>query len=229
MKAAVDEGLVTKVSDAIETFTPEDNKFALYDLVTDYLDALDIRDRRLEAELARLRVHAHAAITPSCSSVASLRDTAVFGDGTAGTPECAPRRACDEAEHNGFVVLERNLGDVRFPPFVAFASSVILFVLGLLMLHWYEKDRKEHRRRRAQAAAATTSTDARIASASRPTSEDRDAPCLIVLAQQLVDAGGEDGQGGLAFVLLVVLVAVICRRALLHGPRPQAAAERDEN
>jgi hypothetical protein len=29
----------------------------------------------------------------------------------------------------------------------------------------------------------------------------------FVLAQQLVDAGGENGQGGLAFVLLVVLVA----------------------
>jgi hypothetical protein len=29
---------------------------------------------------------------------------------------------------------------------------------------------------------------------------------MSVLAQQLVDAGGEDGQGGLAFVLLVILV-----------------------
>src|SRR4029078_595605 len=37
VKAAVDEGLITKVSNAVETFTPEDNKFALYDAVTDYL------------------------------------------------------------------------------------------------------------------------------------------------------------------------------------------------
>ena len=29
---------------------------------------------------------------------------------------------------------------------------------------------------------------------------------MDLIAQQLVDAGGEDGQGGLAFVLLVVLV-----------------------
>ena len=31
----------------------------------------------------------------------------------------------------------------------------------------------------------------------------------MMLAQQLVDAGGENGQGGLAFVLLAVLVMVI--------------------
>jgi hypothetical protein len=31
----------------------------------------------------------------------------------------------------------------------------------------------------------------------------------MVLAQQLVDAGGENGQGGLAFVLLTVLVIAI--------------------
>ena len=29
---------------------------------------------------------------------------------------------------------------------------------------------------------------------------------MSVLAQQIVDAGGENGQGGLAFVLLVILV-----------------------
>ena len=29
---------------------------------------------------------------------------------------------------------------------------------------------------------------------------------MNVLAQQIVDAGGENGQGGLAFVLLVILV-----------------------
>jgi hypothetical protein len=32
---------------------------------------------------------------------------------------------------------------------------------------------------------------------------------MSVIAQQLVDAGGEDGQGGLAFVLLAILVMAI--------------------
>ena len=48
----------------------------------------------------------------------------------------------ENAKDNGFVVLEYNLGDVRFPPLVAFISSVILFVLGLIMFGWYEKDRR---------------------------------------------------------------------------------------
>ena len=41
---------------------------------------------------------------------------------------------------------------------------------------------------------------------------------------QLVDAGGERGQGGLAFVLLDGLLLAVLRGAVLHGPRAQAAA-----
>ena len=40
----------------------------------------------------------------------------------------------------GYVILQRDLGSLRVPPFVAFGMSLILFVLGLLMLHWREKD-----------------------------------------------------------------------------------------
>ena len=45
-------------------------------------------------------------------------------------------------------------------------------------------------------------------------------------AQQLVDAGGEgNGSGGLAFVLMVVMVVDHRRLALLHGPRaPESSA-----
>ena len=38
------------------------------------------------------------------------------------------------------MVLFRDLGSLRFPPFVAFVISFILFGLGLLALHWREKD-----------------------------------------------------------------------------------------
>jgi uncharacterized membrane protein len=50
----------------------------------------------------------------------------------------------------------------------------------------------------------------------------------IVLAQQ-VDAGGENGQGGLAFVLLVVLVAGIWGALLFMDRIRKRSAERDEN
>ena len=60
------------------------------------------------------------------------------------------------------MVLEYNLGDVRFPPIVAFTSSVILFALGLLSLHWYEKDRKAIAEATAAAAAPTSTTPDRV-------------------------------------------------------------------
>jgi hypothetical protein len=37
-------------------------------------------------------------------------------------------------------VLEYDLGSVRLPPFVAFVLSALCFGLGLLCLHWREKD-----------------------------------------------------------------------------------------
>ena len=51
----------------------------------------------------------------------------------------------------------------------------------------------------------------------------------FVLAQQLVDAGGGDGQGGLAFVLLVVLVAAIAGALFFMDHIRKRSAERDEN
>ena len=50
-------------------------------------------------------------------------------------------------------MLFRDLGSLRVPPFVAFFMSLILFVLGLLMLHWREQDEQKPRRSAAAAAA----------------------------------------------------------------------------
>ena len=49
-----------------------------------------------------------------------------------------------------------------------------------------------------------------------------------VFAQQLVDAGGGDGQGGLAFVLLVVLVAAIWGALFFMDRIRKRSAEREE-
>jgi len=52
---------------------------------------------------------------------------------------------------------------------------------------------------------------------------------MDVLAQQLVDAAGENGGGGLAFVLLVVMVVVIWGALLfMDRIRKQRAADEDE-
>jgi hypothetical protein len=53
---------------------------------------------------------------------------------------------------------------------------------------------------------------------------------MDVIAQQLVDASGENGGGGLAFVLLVVMVIVIWGSLLfMDRVRKQRAADKDES
>jgi hypothetical protein len=57
---------------------------------------------------------------------------------------------CDEtSDKNGFVVLTKDLGQLRLPPILAFISSLVLFGLGLLGLHWRERDEAERARERA--------------------------------------------------------------------------------
>jgi hypothetical protein len=63
-------------------------------------------------------------------------------------PECV-----EGSDNNGFLVLSRDLGSLRVPPIVAFVASVLLFGLGLLALHWREKDERAAKKR-AEAASA---------------------------------------------------------------------------
>ena len=51
---------------------------------------------------------------------------------------------------------------------------------------------------------------------------------MNVIAQQLVDAAGENGGGGLAFVLLVVMVVVIWGALFFMDRVRKRNAERDE-
>ena len=133
VKAAVDEGLVTQGRQrgrdvhargqrvrASSPTSPTTSSSSTYEIGGS------------EPELARLRVHAHAAVRGRASSVAPTRTPTVVRHGPADARVCDRRHR--SAENNGFVVLEFNLGDVRLPPIVAFFSSIILFVLGLLML-----------------------------------------------------------------------------------------------
>ncbi len=144
VKAAVDEGLVTKVDDAIETFTPEDNEFAIYTEVTDFL----VVNTWVIGGSEPSWLDGEFRHTPKYAVVQFCGDNpdTVFGL-PVPTPECAPD-GTEAAENDGFVILELNLGDVRFPPIIAFFSSIILFVLSLILFGWYEKDR------RAEVAAA---------------------------------------------------------------------------
>jgi hypothetical protein len=58
-----------------------------------------------------------------------------------GDPIPAP--TCDTAQQPTTIVLEKDLGSVRFPPFMTMVASAILFALSLLGLHWRERDLQE--------------------------------------------------------------------------------------
>jgi hypothetical protein len=139
IKAAVDEGLVEKKDTAVEKFTAEDNRFARFAQVTDYLttgtwEIGGSNPSWLDFEFTHSPKHAAVQI---CGVAGNTQPFGVVPD----VPSCAPDGSA-EADENGYVVLEFNLGDVRLPPIIAFASSIILFVLSLVMFGWYEKDRK---------------------------------------------------------------------------------------
>jgi hypothetical protein len=59
-------------------------------------------------------------------------------------PRCAPNS-------KQVLVLRKNLGSLRVPPFVAFLAFTMMFALSLLGLHWRERDLQE-----AKAAAGAT-------------------------------------------------------------------------
>ena len=62
------------------------------------------------------------------------------------------------SDQSGFLVLKRDLGSLRVPPFVAWISAILLFGLGLLLLHWREKD--ELAAKQAAEAATKSETEA---------------------------------------------------------------------
>ncbi len=54
-----------------------------------------------------------------------------------------PDPTCDPDKQATTIVLEKDLGSLRFPPFMVMISSGIMFALFLLGLHWRERDLQE--------------------------------------------------------------------------------------
>lgn len=129
VKAAVDEALVTPKPVGGEPAEP--TKFGRFGEVTDYkvVNTYEIggsKPNPLDFELTHKPLYAVAEYCPV------KKVEPVFG-----TPPPEPTCASDK---RFFLVLERDLGSLRVPPIVAFVMSVLLFGLGLLGLHWREKD-----------------------------------------------------------------------------------------
>jgi hypothetical protein len=138
VKAAVDQGLIVQKEIKAEGPLPEGaNKYAKFDEVTQYkvLSTYEVggsNPNPLDFELTHKPLY---AVVTYCE--VQLPNTP-FGIAPPKNPPCKTG-----SDLSGVVILERDLGSVRVPPIVAFISSVLLFGLGLLALHWRERDEQE--------------------------------------------------------------------------------------
>jgi hypothetical protein len=139
VKAAVDEALVTQVETPTEPLAEGANKFAEFAEVSDYqvLAVYEVGGSDPQFWKLQLTHEPLVAVAQFCQVQPPPPDRPF------GLPPLPPE--CDTAEgaNSGYVVLHRDLGSLRVPPFVALGMSVILFGVGLLALHWRERDEME--------------------------------------------------------------------------------------
>jgi hypothetical protein len=139
VKAAVDAVLVPKEATPTEPLGPDDNKFAIdaFQDVTRYmiLNTFEVGGSNPQFWKLQFTHDPLYAVAQFCQVNVAPEDRPSV------LPPIPPE--CDRNGETGFVVLKRDLGSVRVPPFVAFCAFTILFLLGLLMLHWREKDEME--------------------------------------------------------------------------------------
>jgi hypothetical protein len=153
LKAVVDANLVRKQPIANIPQAPDANKYAQFDLVTEYqttkyFEVGGSNPHLLDWQLSHRPLY---AVVQYCAVVPSNLPF--------GVPPPPP--VCDTSSpKNGFVVLKREFGTLRLPPVVTFLLSVILFGLGLLALHWREKDERAAARATAPSTGSLTPSPA---------------------------------------------------------------------
>jgi hypothetical protein len=153
VKAAADENLIQ-----VEALPSEGQKaqqaalhqqFARFPLVTDYMavatyETGGAKPNPLDFEITHKPLY---AVVKFCE--VEQPDPIKYPFGVA-----PPAPTCKAgSDKNGYLVLERDLGSLRVPPVVAWISAILLFGLGLLSLHWRERD--EQRAKHAKGTALT--------------------------------------------------------------------------
>jgi hypothetical protein len=141
VKATVDAALVTKKEiPAAEPLAADANKYAKFQDTTEYkvkntYEVGGSEPNPLDFEITHKPLF---AVAEFCELAPLDPVRYPFGVAPPKNPPCD-----NESKSNGFIVLERDLGSVRVPPLVAFGASSLLFLLGLLALHWRERDEQE--------------------------------------------------------------------------------------
>ena len=168
LKAAVDFNLIKNTNQQTgEILSGAEGKFAVYEAATDYLvtknqitgggkGILGGGINRFSVEFGGgfpwLHVSLHQpqyAVITTCKVDPSLAPTEVPYGAKPPTPKCAPG-------DRQVLVLRRDLGSLRVPPFVAFIAFSLLFGLTLLSLHWRERDLQDQAAKVAGEAEAIT-------------------------------------------------------------------------
>ncbi len=149
--AAVDAALVTKQSTPTVTVTPNDNRFAKFDDVTQFmvLQTYTLGGSNPQFWKGQFNHSTKYAVVEYCKTATQTQ--------TFGLPPLPPECASGADAQRGFVVVKYDYGTLRLPPFVVIVITAILFGLGLLALHWREKDEME----RAKAEAGPVAVPAR--------------------------------------------------------------------
>lgn len=134
VKAAVDTELVIpqQQGDSPKPATP---KFAKYQLSTEYVvsDTREIGGSNPKFWKLQFTHKPRYATVQVCPAL-----NVKLAQGAA-----PPTPTCDPTQPVTYLVLERDLGSLRVPPFVVLVCSAILFALSLLGLHWRERDEQE--------------------------------------------------------------------------------------
>jgi hypothetical protein len=167
LKAAVDSNLIlTKNEQTGEILSGAEGKFAVYTAATDYLvqnnqvtgggkGVFSGGINRFSVDFGGgwpwVHVSLHKplyAVVTTCKVDLALAPTEVPFGAKPPVPKCG-----DDTRQ--VLVLRRDLGSLRVPPFVAFLAFSLLFGLTLLALHWRERDLQEAARVTDEADAIT--------------------------------------------------------------------------
>lgn len=150
LKAVVDAHLITAQPVANIPQAADVNKYAQFQLVTDYEATKYFEVGGSNPHLLSWQI-THQPLYAVIQYCAVVPSNLPFG-----VPPPTP--TCDTTSpKNGFVILKRDFGTLRYPPVVVLLSSVILFGLGLAALHWREKDERAAAKAKDAAGSLTPS------------------------------------------------------------------------
>jgi hypothetical protein len=129
--ASVDAALISKVSTPTVKYTANDNRFAKFQDVTQFmvLQTWTIGGSSPQFWKGQINHADKYAVIQYCATAPQTQ--------TFGLPPLPPQCANDQ---RGYIVAKYDYGTLRLPPFLVIVITGLLFGLGLVLLHWREKD-----------------------------------------------------------------------------------------